>query len=80
LEEGFVDLGNGRDTPQVAYASDLGRLLRFGGERRGKEKAERGNHDAQAASVHVPSWRSRSCIHTASQAACRYATRPSTQK
>src|SRR5215475_9721498 len=39
LEKGLADLGNGRDAPKVAYASELGRLLRLGGERRKQNRA-----------------------------------------
>jgi len=39
----------------LSSRSRRSRLLCQDGERRGEEKAERGNRDAQAASVHVPS-------------------------
>jgi hypothetical protein len=40
LAEGLSDGGRGRAAPKYAYASDLGRLLRLTGERRGEEAGD----------------------------------------
>ena len=55
LKEGLAQVGvSGQVVRQVAYSSDLGRLLGLGGERRGKKRTGRDQEFPALDSVHAP--------------------------
>src|ERR1700730_1343829 len=56
LEEGLVSMGaSGPVERQIAYASDLGGLLRLGGERRGEQAASQTSEECPAIHYWIPS-------------------------
>ena len=55
MEEGLAQVGgSGQVGRQIAYASDLGRLLGIGGERCGKKRTGRDQEYPALDSVHAP--------------------------